>query len=820
MTAAFAAAFFLTLSYANAGEILFDFEDSKDFDPWKVRSAQQDRLIQSNQFATHGGSSALFTSPQWRTGMEEWPAFEAPPRIQDWRGYDRLMVDIVNPDKERHEFSLLISDGKTPFRQGLSYRFSLPSRGFQRYEVPLSNFPENVDRSDIQIIHFYGQRPEADMALHLDQIALLRPGEKPPEPESRLAADIARLVLKDPNLKNEILSACQSSLDKALEAVRKRGEAELQSVSARLEQLLKPSTLPSLSELAKIQEEIQRIPGQFERDLAVLALELEFNRKVSKRSPFLVGFATSMEKILPYDRPFQLQVSDSISVSLARAEKEGFQVCVLPRENDLKKVQVQVSDLRSKSGDIFPAKNVDCDVVGYVRTANQPPYEVPYVGWWPDPILGDFVGPVDIAKGCVQAFWIRVRAARDQAPGNYEGALSVTGEGADPLEFRLKVHVYPFALPEETPLPTAITFFEHKDQMGGPANWAAMKLAYADFLADYYIDYDSLYRSGPPDFEILQHLHEQNRLVAFNLGNVLNGGSDEAGFEKAIQSTVDEIRPGYEKAKELGILDHAYIYGFDERPKEQFSLLERSAQALKKAFPEPLLLTTSYDDTYGMGSEVKSIDAWCPLTPKFDPNKAKTAREAGKKVWWYICCGPHHPFANWFVEYPAIEARLLMGAMAIRQRPDGFLYYSLTIWNDNLPIETGPFTTWNPVSWTTYHGDGSLLCAGPGGRPLPTIRLENYRDGMEDYAYACILERIVKEVSSEANASRPEQSWLSEAGKALEVPESLIRAMDDFSRDPKELYAYRDRLGQLIEESDRPAADPWGQDFGVRGFQR
>ncbi len=85
-----------------------------------------------------------------------------------------------------------------------------------------------------------------------------------------------------------------------------------------------------------------------------------------------------------------------------------------------------------------------------------------------------------------------------------------------------------------------------------------------------------------------------------------------------------------------------------------------------------------------------------------------------------------------------------MGAMTSKMRPDGFLYYSLTIWNENQPIQSGPFTTWNPVSWTTYHGDGSLLCSGPGGKPVPTIRLENFRDGLEDYAYTCILEDIVR----------------------------------------------------------------------------
>ena len=76
--------------------------------------------------------------------------------------------------------------------------------------------------------------------------------------------------------------------------------------------------------------------------------------------------------------------------------------------------------------------------------------------------------------------------------------------------------------------------------------------------------------------------HDQGRLVAFNLGNVFNAGTKAEGFEKAIADTVERLRPAYEKAKALGVLDHAYIYGFDERPKEQFALLERSVRALRE----------------------------------------------------------------------------------------------------------------------------------------------------------------------------------------------------------------------------------------------
>jgi hypothetical protein len=42
--------------------------------------------------------------------------------------------------------------------------------------------------------------------------------------------------------------------------------------------------------------------------------------------------------------------------------------------------------------------------------------------------------------------------------------------------------------------------------------------------------------------------------------------------------------------------------------------------------------------------------------------------------------------------------------------------------------------------------------------------------------------------------------------------------MSEYSRDPAQVYAYRNRLGTLIDRAGMPDVDPWGPDFGVRGF--
>lgn len=543
----------------------------------------------------------------------------------------------------------------------------------------------------------------------------------------------------------------------------------------------------------------------------------------------LVGLASSMEKILPREAPFELQPAREIEVSLARNEKESFQIAVLPVERALKQVAVSVSDLKSAAGAVFSHNQVQCDLVGYVETKARPPYGTSHIGWWPDPIL-NFLGPVEVAAGDLQSFWIRVRAPKDQAPGTYRGALTVSAEGVGPLSFPLTVRVRAFAVPTHSPLPVAITFGPHdypadekqppegewRNAPDYPVNaWKKHKLAWAEMLADYYINYDSLYRHGPPDFEVVKHLHDRGQLVAFNLGNFDGLSRDPAAAGRAFEG----LRTAYDQAARLGVLDHAYIYGFDECKPEMFPQLEEAAQKLRREFPGALLLTTSYDDSYGMDTVVKTMDAWCPLTPKFNPVQAATARAAGRSVWWYICCGPHHPHANMFIEYPAIEGRLLMGAMTAKQRPDGFLYYQISIWNSRKPITTGPFTDWDPRSWTTYHGDGSWTCVGPDGAPLPTIRLENFRDGLEDYAYAVILEALIRRRENQATTfTATEQAWLDEAKRALPVPGALVKTMTEYSRDPAQLYAWRNRLGDLIERSGMTEVNPWGTSFGARGL--
>ena len=830
---------------ACAGTMLLDFERDEDVGLWhdegKTALGAGKRLERAKRFAASGTHSMRFFTPAWRPaehgGRQKWPSFEGKPPIADWSPYDRLVMEMVNVTASPQRLMLFITDSKRPARSGLIHREALPPFGYVQAVVDLRRgfAGKKVNPADIQKMHFFTEDPPADMVLHIDRLLLLKPGEPLPVlPASYLREFVA---MQGPGIeatKQTVVESVARMLRAAAapkqvgEWVRAEAAALLASVSVLERRLRTPDPF-----LLALPQELERIRDQAAALEARLGLRLGFEKirpavqaAGGPGQGVVVGFADSMTKVLPRAGVPKLITAASVDVRLARNEKEAFQVIVVPVEKGLRQVAVRVRDLRGPKGVAFPADRVDAVPVGYVETKAVPPYGSSHVGWWPDPIL-DFMDAADIAKGDAQAFWVRVRAPKGQPPGRYSGKLDILVGGTRAFTFDLAVRVYGFTLPDASPLPLAITFSPHdhptaetkatqtewRKSKDYPVNaWRQHVAEWTDFLADYYITYDSLYgyKNWEPDFAQLQRLHARGQLGRFNLGYYAKCPADAAGMAKWKVDTLDRLRPFYERAKALGILDHAYIYGCDEHKAGDFPHVERAAKLIKAAFPDVMVMTTTYDHGYGLGSVITSMDAFCPLTPRFDAAKAAKARAKGKQVWWYICCGPHHPHANMFIEYPAIEGRLLMGALTARHRPDGFLYYQISIWNSQRPITGGPFTDWDPRSWTSYHGDGSWTCVGPGGTPLATVRLENFRDGLEDYAYARVLEATLARIEADPALKQKRGPWIAKARALLAVPKEVAASRTAYSRDPAVLRRWRDGMAEAIMTAGIEPVEPWG----------
>lgn len=513
--------------------------------------------------------------------------------------------------------------------------------------------------------------------------------------------------------------------------------------------------------------------------------------------------ALPTERVMPEGRfPFVGNAAERIEVSLARNERESVQV-VVDAEADLNGVKVGVEGIPLR---------VDCDMVAYSHTTNAASYTGGSVGrpaWYPDALAPVPKDGLRVRKGFRQSFWIRVYADVSAVPGTYAGTLRVQSSAGALKTIPFTVRVRNFTLPHEAFLPLAITFNPQtslprgsamrkavEDLPSSPLNlWRKKESEWYGFLADYGITPDNLYWNNVPGDPALadqdgrwaafRRLRDAGRLGRFNLGYFapLDGGeTNEAAWRTRY---LRHIRRAYDRALRDNILGHAYIYGCDEAGTNRADAVARACAVLKRELPGVPIMTTAKDArpdggrAYGCGTPLAAADACVPLTDKYDPAQAVRARAEGREVWWYVCCWPHGDEANLFLESRPIEGRLLAGAMSVQSGADGFLYYQTSMWNSLKAVGRRPKTEWTAQSWECYNGDGSLARVAEDGSPLPTVRLENLRDGLEDYAYAKLYER--------------------KFGRMPEVPQDVANGTAQYDRKGTALLAWRERIAEALE---------------------
>jgi hypothetical protein len=367
----------------------------------------------------------------------------------------------------------------------------------------------------------------------------------------------------------------------------------------------------------------------------------------------------------------------------------------------------------------------------------------------------------------------------------------------------LHVKVWDFSLPSETHLRTAVSFRDPSVEQVYSSLPERLRLRYYDFLLEHRINPDNIYRYDPPKITDLVRWDRQG-MNAFNITYAVKPKDLKPNApypedkKKEIMATLDAIIP---QLKEKGLYKKAYVYGFDEVRPETFNAIKDIFSTIKAKYPDLTILTTAYDASYGEATGISMVDGWVPLTRAYNADRAKQARARGKQVWWYICIEPKKPYANWLIEYDAIDARSLMGLQSVKYQPDGFLYYAVNRWPlSKKPITEGPYTDWETRSFGECNGDGSFICAGPDG-PLSTIRMENIRDGIEDYEYFWVLGQ---EISKLEKSPRLEaSSALNRAREAAKVGDDLVRSLADFSKSPEALYAKRRQVAAAIMEARR-----------------
>ncbi|MDH7601606.1 MAG: DUF4091 domain-containing protein [Armatimonadota bacterium] len=544
--------------------------------------------------------------------------------------------------------------------------------------------------------------------------------------------------------------------------------------------------------------------------------EMSFSAKVEPAPPTAVGgiittqswgtlwYSISTFKVMRDTKPPANKVS-GVQISAAKNEYEAFQLVLRPAKT-LSGVKVTPHTLVGPKKSTIPAYNIVVRNVEYLNVTEPTSADV-QPGWYPDP-LPEFT-PFTAAAGRNTPVWITVYVPPKTSPGDYKGVLDITAQGLK-LSVPLKVHVWDFELPTVSALRTA-----YGCGMSGPVTYhGAQTLEQKRKLLDHYNREFWRHRVAPYEpykFYEIKGTVENGRIkldfsdfdVAVQKYFALFNGYKLPGFalgetagmdfgDNYNQLKIEYMRMVAEHLLDKGQLLKGYNYIFDEPTPEDYPKVKHAAELCRMADQRiKVLLTEQVEDEL-----VGYVDIWVPVLSNYDEQKSKARQQAGEEVWWYVCCGPHHPYPNNFIDYPAIDHRILHW-ITWRYGVNGILYWNTTYWRDN-PWET-------PMSYTPDgkgkwgNGDGRLLyppVKKPSSKfvdrgPVPSIRWEMIRDGIEDYDYFAILKARLANAKPGPAADK--------AKAALQLVNELAKSRTEYTRDPAKLESAREAVARAIE---------------------
>jgi Glycoside hydrolase 123, catalytic domain/Glycoside hydrolase 123 N-terminal domain len=730
---------------AQAEHILCDFSKKSGISNWKAKSGvEMNRLPEKIE----GRYVLSYKAPKYYAGSKnEWPAilYSVPKGKQDWSKYDILQIDCylktINPVLLGALFH--DTDKKRFFQKNAL------SQGGQWITLTYKLQKANIDLKKVKTVNFYVTRPGQNIEFYLSNIRLL---SKTPQ----------KLLM----------------LEKAYRRIGKTAIAD---------------------DIAKSNDAIKA--DKWFKNLREAQIEKirKDNSKINPKATFAVALADACTKIFPKEQPLGGKVTKNYEISLARNEYEGFQVVALaPKSKELKDVELSVGKfkLQTNSNVTLSQNAVQAFPIGFVKT-RPPVYQVDYLGWYPDPIL-EQLKRVKVKANEAQPFWVRVKTDNKTTPGIYSGSITVKTSNAGNVDIPVKIKVWDFTMPVQAKLKTATSAY------GSPLLPPKEKVY--DFLLERYrLNPFSIYSGfayGKPTLLPVsvytkrlkmglnfipmlylklprQYLHASVR-ESKKKWAAMSPEQKKYYPPKGKEETMAYLAKLVPEFKKAGIYDIAYCYGFDEAGPTEWPAIVDLCKTIKQKYPDLKIITTAYDPSYGAASILgKVITGWIPHDNMYTPSLAAKARKNGKEVWWYS--------TKCYVDADQLWGiRSKLGEDGYKKGVDGFLYWTVTRWNDSnkKPITEAPYTNWNPMTCKGTNGGGSFFCAAPNKQILPTLRAEAIRDGIEDYEYLHIL----KQLSSKLSKNKILQKQA----------EALLNA--PVAKGAEQMRERRKQIGNLIEK--------------------
>ena len=299
------------------------------------------------------------------------------------------------------------------------------------------------------------------------------------------------------------------------------------------------------------------------------------------------------------------------------------------------------------------------------------------------------------------------------------------------------------------------------------------------------------------------NFHEQRRGV---FGGFAQGTVEYDYLMKKYLTMVQDHLEG------KGWLGREYVYWFDEPNTENYPFVREGMEIIHRSAPKITRFITEHQP----GSDIMDItDISCTVIGRLEAEVISELVAQGNEFWSYVCCCPKAPYLSLFIDHDDINMRMWLW-LSYKFQLKGILIWSANYWNSSTASPSGYLQNpWeDPMSYTVGYGlpfgkqsgwgngDGRFFYPpnrDPGDRskkyldgPVPCLRLEKIRDGIEDYEYLLLLEKAASEDGGK------HKKLIKEARKLLTLPGSLVIGPTEYDKDPQSLIQYRNKIGELL----------------------
>ena len=512
----------------------------------------------------------------------------------------------------------------------------------------------------------------------------------------------------------------------------------------------------------------------------------------------------------------------NFSVDMAKGEYESFQILIYPSNTDLKDIQIKIdkSEIPLSCCQVYEAGWVNC---------RPPVYSTPHKGWYIDPLLSL---QYDSIKNCfsskiyniiakqnsVSSIWINILAPEKIKSGIYPVELTLSGYNNSgkrvSQQCEVKVHIFNVSFPREPTIKTAFSF-----------NWELYMWYYNilkfdfserkkiyDFFFSYRINPVELNRFGKlfPPIEDWDYMAKKGAR-AFCIGTYRS--ENDTTYYKKFDTN---FRSDLKQLKNNPLKKYAFLFGFDEM---NFNYHYSNRATFKKMFSNIRNYVNRVDKTIPIAGTAEFneeiseyFDWWMSINTYYSPEMAKKCVKPNQELWWSTTMSSTPPYPTFFIDANAIEPRVIFW-QGSKCNINGFKYYETILWQSNICWEKGipfgcgaelnndknvlnalhqgirwPEIPWNSYSWTKYSGDGMLIYPGKNKELLPSIRLLNIRDGIEDFELLNLLKVKVK--------NHPENKELS---KLLNELYNIVPNQVNYQNNPSQLIENKRKLLKALE---------------------